>query len=627
MKQKETQNEFQQVKKDLDTFSYDVPHDILHLIQDQLELEKTREQISIPVLTRELMSVAPERKRPMIVSILVAMLSEVFNFASYFFGAFGALWILEAAKGNQPAFSELIKYAMLAIGSIIIYLILSGISTNLSHRTAFSILSKLRITLFEKLEKIPLGYMVENPVGKIKVTIVEKVGELEDWVAHVMPEVPSKLLHPLLGTIILFVIDWRIGLSLLAPLPIVFLGMGMMMNKYRARGLVWTTAYENVASRSTEYVRGIPVIKAFLQQEKSYQHFSDAVKFYYESTMDWWKVSWLSMSVVTAAAASPLIATLPVSIKLFTSAQITISELILTLVLAVGIIPQLVSMTMAMDIFMVASNAWLVITELLNAKEQDRPDASQHVELDKDRTVEFKNVSFSYKSGVKVLDGVSFTAKKDEMTALVGPSGGGKSTIAKLLCSYWDVDEGSIELGGVNINQLSFNQLMEEISYVSQDSFLFDQSVKDNIRLGKPNATDEEIIEAAKLAHAHDFIMELDQGYDTKVGDAGGSLSGGQRQRITLARAILKPANIIILDEATAYADPENEMLIQEALSKLVKGKSLLMIAHRLHTIQNAQKIIVVDKGRIIAQGTHEELLESCELYAKLNRQYERQVA
>ncbi len=625
-KQKQQVDEFQSIKKTLDSFSYEVPEDILVKIEKQLELEKKQEKISASSLSKELMAIAPERKAKLRLSVLAAVVAEVFNFASYFFGAYAGVWLLNYAKTGEADFAQLIKYGALALGSIIIYLILSGVSTTLSHRTAFAILSKVRVTLFEKLEKVPLGYMVENPVGKIKVTIMEKVQDLEDWVAHVTPELPSKMMHPLLATIILFIVDWRIGLSLFAPLPIIMLGMMIMMKDYRTRGLVWTCGYEGVAERSTEYVRGIPVIKAFLQEEKSYAHFADAVKFYYNSTMDWWKISWMSMALTTAAAASPLIATLPVSLHLYHQGTISIQGLILAIVLGIGIIPQLMQMMMGIDIFMITSNAWMIIRELLNMPEQVRPAADQRADLDPSKGVEFEGVTFSYTNGVEVLKNVSFQADKDGVTALVGPSGSGKSTIAKLILSYWDAEKGSIKVGGVDVKNIPTQQLMEEISYVSQDNYLFDTSVKDNIRLGKPEATDEEVIEAAKMANCHDFIIALPNGYDTKVGDAGGALSGGERQRITLARAILKPANIIVLDEATAYTDPENEALIQEGISKLVKGKSLIVVAHRLHTIQNAQKILVVNNGEIVAEGKHNDLLKKSEIYARLNKQYEMEV-
>ncbi len=619
-------DEYLAVKEDLDSFSYEVPEDILSKVKKQLKMEKERETITVSALTKELLAIAPDKKGRIILSVVLAMIGEVFSFASYFFGAYGAMWIYEYYKTGSGDINSLVKYGLLALGAIVIHLILTGISTNLSHQTAFEILSKLRITLFEKLARVPLGYMIENPVGKIKVTILEKVQELEDWVAHVLPEFTSKALHPLLATIVLFVIDWRIGLSLLAPIPLIMLGMAMMMNKYRARGLVWSCGYENVADRSTEYVKGIPVIKAFLQEETSYKHFSDAVNFYYESTMDWWRVSWLSMSIVYAAAASPLIITLPVAFNLYSKGELSVSALILVLVLAVEVLPQMISLMMGMDVFMLASNSWLVISELLNQKEQERPEQSRRANIDNTKGVDFENVGFSYSNGIEVLKDVSFSANKNEVTALVGPSGSGKSTIAKLISSYWDVERGKISIGGVDIKNISFNQLMEEISYVSQDNYLFDTSVKDNIRLGKPDASDEEIVNAAKMANCHEFISNLPHGYDTKVGDAGGQLSGGERQRITLARAMIKPANIIVLDEATAYTDPENEALIQEAIGKLVKNKSLIVVAHRLHTIRNAQKIIVIDEGRVIGMGKHEDLLNTCETYARLNKQYEMEV-
>lgn len=620
-------DEFESVKKDIESFSYDVPSDIMEKVKRQLELERERPKISISGLTGELMAVAPDKKRTMAVSVIVATVAEVFNFASYFFGAYAANWILSYARGGDPDGGGLVKYGVLALLSIVIYLILSGVSTTLSHRTAFYILSELRVVLFEKLSKVPLGYMIENPVGKIKVTIFEKVGELEDWVAHVMPELPSRLVHPMFATVILFVIDWRIGLSLLVPIPAVMIGMGIMMNKYRARGAVWLCGYENVADRSAEYVRGMPVIKAFLQEDESYEHFSDAVRFYYNSTMDWWRISWFSMAIVMAAVSTPLIATLPVALYLYSAGSVSMSDLVLSLVLAIGILPQLMAIMHSMDIFMMASNAWLVVSELLYMDEQERPGEDVRVDLDGSKGVEFKDVSFSYVNGVEVLKDVSFTAEKGELTALVGPSGGGKSTIAKLILSYWDTDGGSIELGGVDTECISFNQLMEEITYVSQDNYLFDVSVRDNIRLGNPDATDEEIVDVAKMANAHDFIMNLKDGYDTRVGDAGGQLSGGERQRICIARAMIKPSTgIIVLDEATAYTDPENEALIQEGISRLIRGKSLIVIAHRLNTVRNADKILVVDDGRIVAEGTHEELLEVSAVYRGLNRQYERGV-
>jgi len=276
---------------------------------------------------------------------------------------------------------------------------------------------------------------------------------------------------------------------------------------------------------------------------------------------------------------------------------------------------------MSFELFQMASKNWVPIKELLDMPAQKRPDAENRAAVCANQGIRFENVSFSYHDGKEVLHNISFETTPGQVTALVGPSGGGKSTIAKLLAGFWDPSSGFISLGGVETKDISFKQLAEEISFVSQDNFLFDVSIRDNIRLGKPNATDDEIIKAAKAAHCHEFIMALPEGYNTKAGEAGGAMSGGERQRITLARAILKPASTIILDEATAYADPENEALIQEAISHLVSGKNLVIVAHRLNTIKQAHQIILIDKGRIIAKGRHDELMKE-PLYANLWKQY-----
>ncbi|RKW45609.1 MAG: ABC transporter ATP-binding protein, partial [Lachnospiraceae bacterium] len=515
----------------------------------------------------------------------------------------------------------LMKYAFLAIGSLFLYFIFTGFSTTISHKTSFYILAKLRQTLFEKLKVIPMGYLVDNPVGKIKVIIMDRVADMEDWVAHLMPELPSRMLHPILCVIILFFMDWRIGLSIFVPVPIALIGMITMMYKYRSRMAVWLSSYANVADRSAEYVRGIPVIKAFAQDKASYGKFADAVKFYHFSTMKWWKQSWFGKALMTAAMMTPQIASMPLAFYLYGRNQISIETLLLALILPIAILPQAFGMIMSFELFQMASNTWVSIQELLDMPVQKRPDEKNKAVIDNSKGIEFDNISFSYHDGTEVLHSISFKTKPGEVTAIVGPSGGGKSTIAKLLAGFWDQSSGRISIGGVDTKNISFKQLAEEISFVSQDNFLFDVSIRDNIRIGKPDATEDEIISAAKAAHCHEFISKLPDGYNTKAGEAGGAMSGGERQRITLARAILKPASTIILDEATAYADPENEALIQEAISNLVKGKNLVIVAHRLNTIKQAHQIILIDKGKIIAKGKHEELMKE-PLYASLWKQY-----
>ncbi|HHH8164916.1 TPA: ABC transporter ATP-binding protein [Streptococcus agalactiae] len=607
--------------KEIESLNLDVPSEIMQRIESDVEQSEKQPKISIGELNKALMSVAPEYKNRMRLSVIFACIGELFSFSTYFFSAYAAGWLIKNSGDNPVDFDVLLKYALLAVGSLLLYFIFTGFSTIISHKISFSILAKLRQTLFEKLKVIPMGYLVDNPVGKIKVIIMDRVADMEDWVAHIMPELPSKLLHPILCIIILFLLDWRIGLSIFVPLPIAFIGMATMMYKYRSRMAVWLSSYANVADRSAEYVRGIPVIKAFAQDKVSYGKFADAVKFYHFSTMKWWKQSWFGKALMTAAMMTPQIVSMPLAFYLYGNGQIGIETLILSLILPISILPQTFAIMMSFELFQMASNTWISIQELIDMPVQKRPDSKNKVDIDKNKGITFDNVSFSYHDGTEVLHNISFETKPGEVTALVGPSGGGKSTIAKLLAGFWDQSSGTISIGGVDTNKISFKQLAEEISFVSQDNFLFDVSIRDNIRLGKPQASEDEIIAAARAAHCHNFIMELPEGYDTKAGEAGGAMSGGERQRITLARAILKLASTIVLDEATAYADPENEALIQEALSHLVKGKNLVMVAHRLNTIKQAHQIILIDKGKIIAKGKHDELMKE-PLYASLWKQY-----
>ena len=607
--------------KEIESLNLDVPQEIMQRIESDVAQSEKQAKISMDGLTKALMSVAPEYKGRMRLSVIFACLGEIFSFATYFFSAYAAAWLIKRAGGSSIGFDELLRYAFLAMGSLLLYFVLTGLSTTISHKTSFSILEKLRQTLFEKLKVIPMGYLVDNPVGKIKVIIMDRVADMEDWVAHLMPELPSRLLHPILCVIILFCLDWRIGLSIFVPLPVVLIGMATMMHKYRSRMAVWLSSYANVADRSAEYVRGIPVIKAFAQDKASYGKFADAVKFYHFSTMKWWKQSWLGKALMTAAMMTPQIVSMPFAFYLYGKGEIGIETLLLSLILPISILPQALAIMMSFELFQMASNTWVSIQELLDMPAQKRPDPDKRAAIDNNKGIKFTDVSFSYHDGNEVLHNISFVTKPGEVTALVGPSGSGKSTIAKLLVGFWDQSSGTISLGGVDTTDISFKQLAEEISFVSQDNFLFDVSIRDNIRLGKPNATEEEIVAAAKAAHCHEFIMALPDGYNTKAGEAGGAMSGGERQRITLARAILKPSSTIVLDEATAYADPENEALIQEAISHLVKGKNLVIVAHRLNTIKQAHQIILMDKGQIVAKGRHDELMKE-PLYARLWKQY-----
>ncbi|MDO5717426.1 MAG: ABC transporter ATP-binding protein [Tissierellia bacterium] len=608
------------ISKDLDSFGFDYPEGLREIIEENIVGGDSEYKLNPIQLTTELLQIAPEYKTRALLSLVLSIIAEIFVFTTFFFGAFVAQSIYKYSISGEEG--NIKKYAIITAFALLCHLILSGCSTYLSHMTAFEILHALRKRLFKKLQEISPGYLIEQPVGKIKVLLNERVSELEDWIAHMMPELPGKLLHPILCTLILFTVDWRIGLSIFAPLPILILGSLIIMPRYQARMGVYNGAYSYLAEKTVEFVRGIPIIKAFLHEDKYFKKYKEAADFAHDTTMEWYKTSWLSMSIIMAAVMSPFILTLPLAFYLFSKGQIEIWGLLLSLVMPLSILPQAFLLAQSMELFQLCSNSYRGIRELLQMKPQQRPNAGEHPPLDPTKGVKLRDVYFSYLENQEVLHGISFEAKPNEITALVGPSGSGKSTVAKLIAGFWDQDEGEILIENVPNKKLSFAELMEELAYVSQDQFLFDTSILKNLQLAKPNATKEEIINACKLASCHDFIMELPKGYDTLVGEAGGRLSGGERQRITIARAMLKDAKIIILDEATAYTDPENESLIQEAISKLIKNKTLIVIAHRLHTIKNAHKILVMDKGKIIDQGTHQELMKDSLIYQNLWMKY-----
>ncbi len=453
--------------KEVESLNLDVPDEIMQRIESDVEKSEKQPKISMGGLNKALMGIAPEYKGRMRLSVVFACIGELFSFSTYFFSAFAAGWLIKNAGGNVVGFDILMKYAFLAIGSLFLYFIFTGFSTTISHKTSFYILAKLRQTLFEKLKVIPMGYLVDNPVGKIKVIIMDRVADMEDWVAHLMPELPSRMLHPILCVIILFFLDWRIGLSIFVPVPIALIGMITMMYKYRSRMAVWLSSYANVADRSAEYVHGIPVIKAFAQDKASYGKFADAVKFYHFSTMKWWKQSWFGKALMTAAMMTPQLASMPLAFYLYGRNQISIETLLLALILPIAILPQAFGIIMSFELFQMASNTWVSIQELLDMPVQKRPDEKNKAIIDNSKGIEFDNISFSYHDGTEVLHNISFKTKPGEVTAIVGPSGGGKSTIAKLLAGFWDQSSGRISIGGVDTKNISFKQLAEEISFVS----------------------------------------------------------------------------------------------------------------------------------------------------------------
>ena len=488
-------------------------------------------------------------------------------------------------------------------------------SSMMSHGIAFKALRTMREMMAEKMARVPMGTIVDTPTGTFKNRFIDNVNQLEDAIAHFMPELPSNVFAPVLAMAIVFAVDWRMGLAGIATIPLGILFYLGMMRGYKEKMARYIASEQAMNATLVEYVNGIQVIKAFGRSASSYGSFSQAVAEYHDSTLAWFRQSWVWMALVKAVVPCTLLVSLPLGVWLLSTGQLGLPAFMVCISIPLGFIGGVLKFAQAASQISRMDACLNVIWDFLGLPELTRP--HERVELSGD-SFSFENVSFSYHEGEEVLHDVSFQTKPGSITAIVGPSGSGKSTVAKLMAGFWDASGGAIRYGGHDVRDIPFGQLMEHVAYVAQDTFLFDRTIADNIRMGRQDATDAEVEEAARAAGAYEFIERLPQGFDTPAGEAGARLSGGERQRITIARAMLTDAAVVILDEATAYADPENEALVERAISELVAGKTLVTIAHRLSTITGADQIIVMDAGRIIAQGRHGDLLASCPLYARM---------
>jgi len=564
---------------------------------------------------KTLFSFAGEAKGKMALSVVLAVIGELFGMAPFFAVAVLANQIFCGTATLAGAAA----IAAAAAACMALRALLTLKSSLRSHGISFTILKNIRCAIADKMRRVPMGVMLETPSGTYKTLLVDNVGRLEDIIAHMVPEFPSNVAAPLASILLVFLFDWRMGLASLITVPLSLLFLVGMMRGYSGKIATYIRSGNEMNAALVEYVGGIQVIKAFGQTGKSFGRFSDAVNFFHDSTMDWWRQSWFWMAGFKAVFPSTLLGTLPIGALLYMNGQISLPVLLVCIIIPIGILGELMKLGFGLEQLTYMAANLDPIREFLATPEQKRPEAE--VTLG-ERAYEFDHVGFSYDGKAEVLCDVSFAAKPDTVTAIVGPSGSGKSTIAKLMAGFWDATSGTVRYGGSDIREIPFRQLMREVSYVAQDNFLFDKTIRENIRMGKPEATDEEVEAVAKAANCHAFIMELEKGYETLAGDAGDRLSGGERQRITLARAMLKPASVIVLDEATAYADPESEAQIQEVIGRLVRGKTLVVVAHRLATVRNADQILVIDKGRVAASGTHEALLASCPLYETMWCEY-----
>lgn len=556
------------------------------------------------------MSFAREAHGGLTASVVLAVLGAAAGIVPYI----AAAQILTLICAGMYELGPIAAAAFVALVGYLGSVWLASASTIISHRCAFITLNSIRKALTDKLSRVPMGTALDQPSGTFKTLIVDTVEKLELPLAHMVPELTANTLIPVLMLAYLFVLDWRLALISLITIPVGICCYMGMMKDYGPRYARVLDASKNMDAAIVEYIGGIEVIKGFNQSTASYGRYVDAVRANEDAKVTWFRQTNPFYVAGVTIMPSCLIGVLPLGSFLYLSGDISASALITCIILALGLVKPLMQALRYTDSLAMVDSTVAEVSTLLDAPEMKRP--STPVEIPNYR-ITFDKVSFGY-GKEEVLHGISLAIEPHAMTALVGPSGSGKSTVACLIASFWEADGGSVGIGGIDVKNIPLEQVMRSISYVTQDNYLFDLSVRENIRMGKPDASDAEVEEAAQRASCHEFICALPAGYDTCVGSAGARLSGGERQRIAIARAVLKDAPIVILDEATAFTDPENEAAIQASISGLVTGKTLIIIAHHLSTIVGADKIVVMDHGRLSAEGTHHELLESSPLYRSL---------
>ena len=541
-------------------------------------------------------------------SIILAVLGVACQMVPYFCVAH----IVTLMLSGEQDFSSYMTACIVTLCGYLGKVVFANLSTVISHTATYYTLRDLRENITEKLARVPMGTILDTPSGQYKTTIVDRVEGMEPTFAHLLPEMTANVLVPIVIVVYLLILDWRMALLSLVTLVVGLVVMSAGMKNYPVKWEGAVKAGKQMTDAIVEYIGGIEVVKAFSQSAGSYKKYSDAVNYNANYYVDWMRENQKTMSAYNAILPSVLICVLPCGFSFWLSGSLELSTFLSIVIFSLGLVgPIIAAFTFTDDLAVLGTNVE-EISQLLNAEELNHKETPIKLE---DTGISLRSVSFSYDGTTEVLHDVNLAIHPGTMTALVGPSGSGKSTVAKLIAGYWDVTSGSITLGGHELKDMPLSEIADQISYVSQDNYLFNRSIRENIRMGRPSATDAEVEQAAKQSGCDAFIRKLDNGYDTVVGSAGSHLSGGERQRIAIARAMLKNAPVVILDEATAYIDPENEALVQKAISTLTVGKTLIVIAHRLSTIVGADNIVVVKDGTIHAQGTHEKLLETCPLY------------
>ena len=560
-----------------------------------------------------LFAYAQGEKKRLVWSVVLSVVSVVLGLAP-FYCMYRMICLFAVGTATTAA---VIKWCALALAAYAVKILLFSLSTGISHAMAYSVLEGLRLRLADRFLRAPLGDVENHSIGEIKNMMVDKIENIEPPLAHMIPEGAGHIVLPVISIAALLCIDWRLALASLVTFPLSFLCMGLTFKISGDSFAKYDRSSNEMNSAIVEYIEGIEVIKAFGRAGVSYEKYAGAITSFRTFVVKWLTSTFVTMKLSFALFPSTLIGTLPAALALANGGIITPAQAALAVMLSISMVGSLAKLEVFSENMRQVKFTVESLEEFLEMPALPEPAERAAVEH---TDVELRGVHFSYTGDEKdeVLHGIDLTLPEGSFTALVGPSGGGKSTVAKLIARFWDVTAGEITVGGVNIRDMPLEQLSEYVSFVTQDNFLFRCSLLENIRLGNPVATDEEVKAAARAAQCEEFISKLPQGYDTPAGEAGKRLSGGEKQRIAIARMMLKNAPIVILDEATAFTDPENEDRIQKSIAALTKGKTLLVIAHRLSTIRNADNIVILKDGAILAQGRQDELLESCPLYREM---------
>lgn len=546
----------------------------------------------------------------LITAVVLAVLGTVCGMVPYF----AAAKIITLLLAGEQALNAYTPWLLTALCGYLLRTVLYNSALSISHKETYNILKTIRQMLLAKLPKLPLGTVMDTSSGKLKQTIVDQVDGMETTLAHLFPEMTANIAAPVLTIVYLFVLDWRLALLSLVVFPVAFFFMMTVMGGYGKDYAGAVQATNEMSSTLIEYINGIEVIKAFNQGEKSYARLTEKVRYNAQYYVNWMKKSQLGMAMAYGFFPAQMLTILPAGWLLWLHGSLSAETFLTVIILALGMAAPIVAAFNFVDTLAQVGTTVGQVDEILCAEEQEH--GSTPVTF-AGHDIVLQNVSFGYHADKEILHDVSLTIPAGKMTALVGPSGSGKSTLCNLIARFWDVDSGSVKIGGVDVRDYTLESLMDQISMVFQNVYLFADTIENNIKFGCPEATHEQVVAAARKACCADFIEALPDGYDTVIGEGGASLSGGEKQRISIARAMLKDAPIVILDEATANVDPENEDRLQKAIEALTRDKTIILIAHRLKTVKNADQILVVDRGRIVQQGKHEQLMKQPGLYAE----------